>query len=112
MRRISQTFIQTVALILLSGSFAVMAAETETHAAALEAQCEAAREARLKPLRDAEIAKCKTQKAGDPAYCERFFRDFGNPIRQPNGTFKPRLFDDLPECVAALKAKNDLKNTR
>jgi hypothetical protein len=110
MRRISQTFIQTVALILLSGSFAAMAAETEAHAAALEAQCEAAREARLKPLRDAEIAKCKTQQ--DPAYCERFFRDFGNPIRQPNGTFKPRMFDDLPECVAARKAKNDLKNSR
>ena len=71
----------------------------------LELRCEQAREAKLRPLRDAEIAKCKETPGRDPEYCERFFKDLGNAARLPNGTTKPRLFDDLPECVAAFEAR-------
>jgi len=71
----------------------------------LQLKCEQAREARLKPLRDAEIAKCKAERGRDPAYCERYWKDFGDASRLANGNMKPRMFDDLPECVAALKAK-------
>lgn len=74
----------------------------------LEARCEQAREAKLKPLRDAEIAKCQAGKRNDPDYCERFWRDLGAATRLPNGAVKPRMFDDLPQCVAAFKARRAL----
>jgi hypothetical protein len=71
----------------------------------LQLRCEQAREARLKPLRDVEIAKCKAERGRDPAYCERYWKDFGDASRLPNGSMKPRMFDDLPECVAERQAK-------
>lgn len=81
----------------------------EAEVANMEASCEAAREERLKPLRDAEIAKCKADKRTDPAYCERFWSDYGNAVRLPNGRMQPRMFDDLPECVAAQEARRKLR---
>ena len=80
----------------------------EAEVKALEARCEGAREARLKPLREAEIAKCKSDERNDPAYCERFWSDYGNAVRLPNGRMQPRLFDDLPECAAAYNARRRL----
>jgi hypothetical protein len=71
----------------------------------LQARCEAAREARIKPLRQAEIDKCKAQERSDPAYCERYFADYGNAVRMSNGQMLPRLFHDLPECLEAEKAR-------
>ena len=76
--------------------------------AVLEAQCEAEREARIKPLRDAEIAKCKADKNNDPAYCERYWKDYGNERRGATGGTIPRMFWDLPVCVAAFKARKAL----
>ena len=76
---------------------------------ALELKCEQAREARLKPLRDAEIAKCKAERGRDPAFCERYWKDLGDATRLPNGNMKARMFDDLPECVAAWKAQQEGK---
>jgi hypothetical protein len=81
----------------------------EANVSALEAKCEQAREVRLKPLRDAEIKKCKEEQQKDPEYCERYWRDYGDAMRLPNRTIKPRMFDDLPECVAAQEARNKLK---
>lgn len=85
-----------------------IAADAESEVAALEQQCEAAREAKLKPLRDAEIARCKAEQGKDPAYCERYWSDYGAATRRSNGTVKPRLFDDLPECVRAFEARRKL----
>lgn len=98
-----------VALMMLSIpliSFADPAADV----AALEAQCEQQREALIKPLRDMEIEKCKADAHNDPGYCERYWKDYGNPVRTPNGTMTPRMFDDLPVCQAAFKARKDLIN--
>ena len=81
---------------------------TEGQVQALEQQCEKAREEKLKPLRDAEIARCKADKRNDADYCERFYRDFGDASRNANGTTKTRMFQDLPECVAAFKARQGL----
>ena len=71
--------------------------------AALEAKCAQDREAKIKPLREAQIAKCKADAANDPEHCEHFFSDYGN-----GGRRTPRLFDDLPSCVAAAKARKAL----
>jgi len=71
----------------------------------LNARCESAREEKIAPLRNAQIAQCKKDKRNDPAYCERFFRTFGESTFTPDGTFVPRMFNDLPECVVADKER-------
>ena len=76
--------------------------------AALEARCEAERQELIKPLRDMEIAKCKADAHNDPAYCDRYWKDYGNSVRGANGKMVPRMFDDLPICVAAFKARKAL----
>jgi hypothetical protein len=48
------------AMLVLWGNPVVVFADQASDVAALEAQCEAEREAKIKPLRDMEIAKCKT----------------------------------------------------
>lgn len=100
------------ALVSLSSSSAVFSdneTDREAKIAALQAQCEADREAKIKPLRDAEIAKCKADKRiRDPDYCERYWADWGAAVRRSDGTVIPQKFDDLPSCVAAFKAKQDL----
>jgi hypothetical protein len=95
------------ALMLFSMPVAVFA-DDEADVAALEARCEADREERIKPLREMEIAKCKADSHNDPAYCERYWKDYGNAVRAINGKMVPRLFDDLPSCVAAFKARSAL----
>lgn len=97
-------------LALLASWHGAIAADHEAAVRELERQCEATREARLKPLREAEIARCITEQKNDRAYCERYWRDYGNAVRLPNGTMRPRLFDDLPECAAAYRARRELIN--
>ena len=74
--------------------------------AELDSRCEEAREKAIAPLRQAEIAKCKQDERNDPAWCERFNADYGDGGRTANGSIRPRMFDDLPECVEALQEKN------
>ena len=74
--------------------------------AELDARCDQAREAKIAPLREAEIEKCKQDRRNDPAWCERFNASFGDGGRTIHGTMRPRMFDDLPECVDALRARN------
>ena len=96
-----KTFLLFCLLVLTPLAIAV----AEEDVATLEAKCEEAREARLKPMRDAEIAKCKAERGRDPEFCERYWKDLGDATRLPNGNVKARMFDDLPECVAAHVAK-------
>lgn len=100
-----------VAALLFLGMSSAVLADQATEVAALEAQCEAAREAQIKPLRDAEISKCKADRNNDPGYCERYWSDYGNAKRLPNGTMRARLFDDLPICVSAAQARKALNHS-
>jgi hypothetical protein len=72
--------------------------------AELDRRCDDAREKMIAPLREAEIVKCKEQDRKDPAWCERHFADYGNAGRTISGTFRPRMFNDLPECIEAEQA--------
>lgn len=99
----------TAALLFLGPQVAVFADAT-SDVEALEAQCEQEREARIAPLREMEIARCKADPHNDPGYCERYWRDYGNAVRHPNGTMSPRMFDDLPICVQAFEARKALIN--
>jgi hypothetical protein len=96
------------AMLVVWGNPAVVFADQASDVAALEAKCEAERETKIKPLRDAEIAKCKADQKNDPGYCERFWKDYGNSVRGANGGTIPRMFGDLPACVAAFKARKAL----
>jgi hypothetical protein len=98
----------SVAVALFTASSIAYADEAEVKA--LEQACEAAREVKLKPLREAEIARCKAEPRSQPAYCERYWSDYGNAIRLPNGTMQTRLFNDLPECVTAEAARRKLSS--
>ena len=102
----------SAAILVLLAPAALVLADQESDVAALEAQCESEREARIKPLRDMEIEKCKADSHNDPAYCERYWRDYGNAMRTPNGMMTPRMFDDLPDCVAAFEARKALINRK
>jgi hypothetical protein len=94
-----------MAMIVVSG----VANADEAAVKALENKCEEAREVLLKPLREAEIARCKSKPESDPAYCERYWRNYGNATLISNGTMGPRMFFDLPECVAAEEARHKLR---
>jgi hypothetical protein len=72
----------------------------------LDRRCDQAREAKIAPLREAAIEECKQGKRNDPAWCERFNADFGEGGVTVNGNFRPRMFDDIPECVDALNERN------
>jgi len=95
-------------MLLVFGAPVAAFADKADDVAALERQCEAEREAKIKPLREMEIAKCKADSHNDPAYCERFWKDYGNAVRGSNGTMVPRMFGELPVCVAAFKARKAL----
>ncbi len=72
----------------------------------LDLRCDEAREKMIAPLREAEIAKCKQDKREDPAFCERFNADFGEGGRTVSGAMRPRMFDDLPQCLEAMAETN------
>ena len=78
----------------------------EMSIAELDLRCEEAREKMIAPMREAEITKCKQDQRNDPAWCERFNADFGDGGRTVSGTIRPRMFDDLPECVDALQEQH------
>ncbi len=67
----------------------------------LNSRCADAREKKIAPLKEAEIAKCKKQDPDYPARCERFYADYGDGGRTVSGGFRPRMFHDLPECIEA-----------
>jgi hypothetical protein len=72
-----RTLLATVVAIALTTPLACVAAEDrEETQAALDAACEAAREALLAPQREKYVQECveKKQKE-DLATCERFYRD-------------------------------------
>ncbi len=72
----------------------------------LDLRCDEAREEMIAPLRETAIAECKQDKRRDPEWCERFNADFGEGGRTESGSIRPRMFDDLPECIEALEEKN------
>jgi hypothetical protein len=99
----------TLAVVLISLGVPVCAwADRASEVAALEARCEAEREAKIKPLRDKEIANCLANRS-DADYCNTFWKDYGNAVRLQNGGMVPRMFDDLPSCVAAFEARREFE---
>jgi len=73
--------------------------------AALDAQCEAAREQRLAPERAMYIDECVATKFKDSREaCERFYRDYGDRTAD-----RAPLYYDLPECVKAFDFRQSVQ---
>jgi Domain of unknown function (DUF4124) len=79
---------------------------TEMSLADLDRRCEDVRDAKIAPLKEAEIANCIQTETGDQAWCETFWADYGAPRRMASGGLTPRLFHDLPECTEAWDERN------
>ena len=73
--------------------------ERDAQQAELDAQCQAAREAKLTPEREAAIDECvREEQKPDRETCERFYRDYGE-----RSGHRAALYYDVPECVAATQ---------
>jgi hypothetical protein len=77
--------------------------------AELEALCEREREKRLKPEREALIKQCIGRGDRNPDWCERYYSDWGDAMRLDIHTVRLALYYDLPECVAADRARQESK---
>ena len=97
MRVAWQGLIASMLLAASAGTIATADGDRNARQAELDVACEAAREAKLAPLRAQFVEECvEKDQRPDRASCERFYADFGNRT----GDRAP-LFYDLPECVAA-----------
>ncbi len=72
--------------------------------AELDQACEEARAEKLAPQKRQKIKECKADKKNDPKWCEQFWADYGDGGRH-GPHIRMRLFNDLPECVKAEKAR-------
>ena len=81
-----------------SALFMCVASTVVWPVSAKQMSCEDAREKLVAPLREAKIKECKSDPKNDPAWCERYYSDYGNATARPGGGVYPRMFDDIPEC--------------
>jgi len=100
--------VQTLAIIgsLLLSSSTLLFATTLNE---LEQRCESAREVKLAPLREDAIKECTEQQRNTQEYCMRFYRDFGAGGKAKSGVYRPRMFNDIPECQTFYEAKDKAK---
>ena len=78
----------------------------------LEKQCADAREKKIAPLRKDAIKECaeKDRSTRDAREkCERFYADFGESVRYKNGSYKERMFNNLPICLEFYEAERKYK---
>jgi hypothetical protein len=96
-------------VILMSFTANVTAADNDraVEQQRLDAACEAARQKKLAPVRQAEIKKCMTEQKKDRETCDKEFSHYGE--RSGN---RPPLFYDLPECKQATDFRNSYRQAR
>lgn len=77
-------------------------------------RCEAAREIKIAPLREAAIADCVLRRRSNRTRedCERIYSGFGEVGATVSGGVRPRMFNDLPECIEYHEAWNSQRRGR
>ena len=77
----------------------------------LRQRCDAAREAKLAPLREEAVQECvsRPRSTRTRAECEEFYRDFGQGGGTVGGGFRAPMFIDVPECQEYF-AEQDRQN--
>ena len=74
-------------------------------------RCEAAREAKIAPLREKEIQDCiatAAQQRIRPEDCREHFRTYGEARNTGRGVV-PRMFHNIPECSEAEQAQEHFR---
>ena len=71
----------------------------------LERLCEEARQEILEPEREKLIMQCIKTGKKQPEYCRHYYADWGDAMRLDRATMRPALYYDIPECIAARKAR-------
>ncbi len=96
-------------MVVVTG--AALGSDASSSLEALRQRCEAAREARLAPLREQAIEDCvsRPRSTQTRAQCEEFYRDFGQGGGTVGGGFRAPMFIDVPECQEYF-AEQDRQN--
>lgn len=82
-----------------AGSTMASDADRGAHQAELDAKCEAARESKLAPERQAFVEECVAKhQRENKAACVRFYADYGAATGN-----RPPLYYDLPACERAFE---------
>ena len=71
----------------------------------LETLCEQERQKLLAPERAALISRCIASGEHDADWCKRYHADHGDAVRIDPVRVIPALYMNLPECIAAQKAR-------
>ncbi len=71
----------------------------------LDRKCEQARTEKLAPIRRELIERCVRENKRAQADCEAEFGDWGDTRPLASGGARGGKFYDLPECVAAARAR-------
>jgi hypothetical protein len=71
----------------------------------LDRKCEQARSEKLTPIRRELIGRCVRENKRTHADCEAEFGDWGDTRPLASGRARGGKFYDLPECVAAARAR-------
>ncbi len=101
------TYRNLIILVLISGFTST--AYSSDSIQVLKEKCEAAREAKLAPERQALIKSCIAEKEKPADECERYYADYGAGGRTAAGAGKVRKYNNLPECEALYKAEREEK---
>lgn len=92
--------------VLLAAPVALAQSEAEfKRLDELDRKCEAARAAKLAPIRAELIDKCIRIDKRPREACENEFANYGETKGTAQGKAIAGLFYDLPECVAAFEAR-------
>jgi hypothetical protein len=95
-----------IVITFLIGSLTLSIAFARSQAE-LDQACEAARAEKLAPLRQQKIKECKADSKNDPKWCEQYWSDYGDGGKNGPHVIQ-RMYDNLPECVKAEKARRDV----
>lgn len=98
-------------LVLLASSGPAAARPTMAQVHALDRRCEAARAAKLKPIRARKVRQCVAG-GRSRSHCATFYSTYGNNSRMVHGGLVRGSFYDLPQCVAARTALQQVQAAR
>ena len=94
-------------MIVLVSSFLMSGWALAQSQQELDRACEDARSKKLEPEEREKINECKADKKNDPKWCENYWSDYGAGGKT-GPKVRQRMYDDLPECVKAKKARQEV----
>lgn len=99
-----RTCLMVLGLVLLMRSTSAAESITIEQVHALDQKCEAARVAKLTPIRARKVDRCVTKGSRSREQCATFFSTYGDNSSRVSGGVVRGQFYNLPQCVAATKA--------